>query len=63
VAKNKFHHFWSPVEKRLEKSTSGHPWKNSFRHRYTQACKMTPFLWKSVLYYTIWQQCSTTQMR
>jgi len=27
VVKTKFHHFWPPVEKRLEKSTSGPPGK------------------------------------
>jgi len=40
VVKTKFHHFWSPVEKLLEKSTSGPPWKNSFRRPCTQACKI-----------------------
>jgi len=39
------------------------PWKNSFRRPCTQACKMTPFLWKIVLYYTIGQHCSTTPIR
>ena len=39
------------------------PWKKSFRRPCTQVCKMTPFLWKIVLYYTIWQHCSTTPMR
>jgi len=46
-----------------KKSTSGPPWKNSLRRPCTQACKMTPFLWKIVLYYTIWQHCSTTPIR
>jgi len=27
MVKNKFHHFWTPAEKRLEKSTSGPPGK------------------------------------
>jgi len=34
---------FAPVEKLLEKSTSGPPWKNSFRRPCAQACKMTPF--------------------
>jgi len=63
VVKTKFHHFWPPVEKLLDKSTSGPPWKKSFRRPCTQVCKMTPFSWKIVLYYTIWQHCSTTPMR
>jgi len=54
---------WPPVEKLLENSTSGSSWKNPFQRPCTQACEMTPFLWKTVLYYTIWQHCSTTPMR
>ena len=34
----------APVEKPWEKSTSGLPWKTSFRRPCTQACKMTQFL-------------------
>jgi len=34
----------APLEKILEKSTSGPSWKKSFRRPCTQACKITPFL-------------------
>jgi len=33
-----------PLEKLLEKSTSGTPWKKSLRRPCTQASKLTPFL-------------------
>ena len=43
----------APLEKLLEKSNSGPPWKNSFRRPCIQVCKVAPFLWKIVLYYKI----------
>jgi len=49
----------------LEKSTVVPPLEKflpKFRRPCTQACKITPFLRKFVLYYTIWQHCSTAPM-
>jgi len=43
-AKKQISPLLAPVEKLLEKSTSGPSWKNSFRRPCTQTCKMTPFL-------------------
>jgi len=51
------------IEKHLKKSTSAPPWKKSFRSPCAQACKMTPFLQKFVLYYIICQHYSTTPFR
>jgi len=44
VVNSKFHHFCPPpIEKLLEKSTSG-PLEKSFRHPCTQAWKITQFV-------------------
>ena len=51
--KNQISSFLAPRKKILEKSASGPPWKNPFRRPCTQACEITPFLWKIVLYYTM----------
>ena len=51
LQKTKKTFFLAPLEKLLEKSNSGPPWKNSFRRPCIQVCKVAPFLWKIVLYY------------
>ena len=62
VAKNKFHHFWPPVEKLLENPLVA-PLKKFLPTPMHTSMKMTPFLWKIVLYYTISQHWWTTPMR
>jgi len=52
AVKSKFHYFWPPVEKLLEKSTSGPPWKNysdahahkhvKWHHFCEKLCCITP---------------------
>ena len=62
AVKNKFHHFWPPLEKRLEKSTTASLEKILPTPMHTSMSNYTIFV-KMVLYYTIWQHCSTTPMR
>jgi len=62
VAKTKFHHFWPPVEKLLENPLVT-PLKKFLPTPMHTSMKMTPFLWKIVLYYTISQHWWTTPMR
>jgi len=63
MVKTKFHHFWPPLEKLLQKSTSApHEKLPSDAHAHKHV-KLHHFLRKIALYYTIWKHCSTTTMQ